>query len=89
MDDVLSIDLKPEDAIDKISNVFRIKDGSVKSPDMYLGMDVKKRTIQDPKGNTTECFSLAANSYVKEATRIVKRQVERNGLEFPTSKKTG
>ena len=45
VDDVLSIDLKPEDAIDKISNIFRIKEGSVKSPDMYLDMGVKKRTI--------------------------------------------
>ena len=56
---------------------------------MYLGMDVKKRTIQDPEGNSSECFSLAANSYVKEAIRIVKHQVGKHDLQFPTSKKTG
>ena len=73
VDDVLSIDFNPKEAIDKISNVFRIKEGSVQSPDMYLGMDVRKRTIQDHEGNEINCFSLAANSYVKEAVKIAKR----------------
>ena len=84
------IDINPEDAINKISQVFRIKDGSVKSPDMYLGIDVRKRIIQDTDGNQKTCFSLGANTYVKEAVRIAKSQVIAHELSFPIStKKSG
>ena len=42
VDDVLCIDVKPAATIKKISNIYRVKTESVKIPDIYLGMDIRK-----------------------------------------------
>ena len=89
VDDVLAIEEKPNLTIDQIAILFRIKEGSVMSPGMYLGMDMRKWTVNDVDGTDVPCFALGANSYVKEAIRIAKRNAETHGLPYPTSKKTG
>jgi len=42
VDDVPYIDVKPAVTIEKIGNIYRVKPESVKIPDMYLGIDIRK-----------------------------------------------
>ena len=42
LDDLLSIDEKPEAAINHIGETFRIKEGSIGFPKMYLGANVRE-----------------------------------------------
>ena len=73
----------------KIAGLFRVKEGSIKSPDMYLGMSVRRWTVQNHDGSEKQCFAIGATSYVKEAVRTAKLQVSKHDLIFPMSKKSG
>ena len=42
VDDIWSIDEKPEDAIDQIRETFRIKEGIVGFPSIYLGANIRQ-----------------------------------------------
>ena len=84
-----AIEEQPKQIIDKIAMLFRIKEGSLMSPEMYLGMDVQKWPVNDMNGHNVPCFALGANSYVKESIRIAKPQAEKHNIPYPTSKKTG
>jgi len=42
VDDVLCIDENPEKIIERISSVYRVKDGSIEEPKTYLGMNIRK-----------------------------------------------
>ena len=94
VDDVLCIDVNPGETIEKIKTVYRVKPESVKTPDMYLGMDIRKWKIQDDEGRENDCYAIGANSYVREAIRIIKARldkpdVRKKGIILPTSKKSG
>ena len=89
---MLCIDVKPAVTIEKIGNIYQVKPESVKIPDMYLGMDIRKWKLQDNEGLEINAFALGANSYVREALRIVKArlmtpEVKKYGIQMPTSKK--
>ena len=87
IDDILCVDVKPQETMDKIGELFRIKPGSVESPTMFLGTDVRSWEYQSADGNIRNCFALGANSYVKEAIRNVKLQVAKHKLQYPKSKR--
>ena len=82
VDDVLCVDENPKEVIDKIASVYRVKENSVKEPKRYLGMDVKKWTVQDANGLQTESYALRSNTYVKEAIRIIKVLCQKYKLDF-------
>jgi len=82
VDDVLCIDENPEDVIDKIVSVYRVKEGSVEKPKTYLGMNIRKWVRQSAKGDTLHCYALGADTYVKEALCIVKNLCAKNKLKF-------
>ena len=62
---MLCIDVKPAATIKKISNIYRVKPESVKIPDIYLGMDIRKWKLQDNEGLEVDVFAVGANSYVQ------------------------
>ena len=78
VDDILVIDKKPQLIIDSIKDDFRLKEETVTFPSSYLGMDIKKR--RDPNGN--EYIVTGANTYAKEALRIIKQQMTEDGIQF-------
>lgn len=92
VDDVLCLDINPGKTIEKISSVYRVKPDSIKSPTMYLGMDVRSWKIQDENGLENNCYALGANSYVKEAIRIIKNRLNqpeiiKTGISFYTGRR--
>lgn len=67
VDDVLCIDIDPGKTIVKIGTIYRVKPDSVKSPCMYLGMDIREWQIQNADRIESKCYTVGANSYVKGA----------------------
>ena len=87
VDDILCIDHEPKDTMVMIGEIFKLKPGSVEVPKMYLGTDVRQWEYQSVDGKVEKCYALAANSYVKEAIKVAKLQVDKHGLEYPKIKR--
>ena len=87
VDDVLCVDINPHTTIEQIGSTYRVKEGSNKFPDMYLGMDVRKWEMQDLQGNLISTYALGTKSYIKGDVRIAKAQCLKHQLDFPTNKK--
>ncbi|KAI2492438.1 Reverse transcriptase (RNA-dependent DNA polymerase) [Fragilaria crotonensis] len=47
VDDILCLDTNPKNVMDALSKVYKLKDGSVKAPDVYLGAEVKQFKIPE------------------------------------------
>ena len=50
MSNILCIDEKPKEIMDRIGEIFHIKDGSINTPKKYLGANIKKWKLQDEDG---------------------------------------
>ena len=86
VDDILSIDSNPKMIIDKIGEYFKIKDGSIEFPKMYLGANMRRWKVQDETGADIATYALGSESYVKEAIRCVEERMAEYGLVYPKRK---
>ena len=86
VDDLLSIDDNPEEAIYHVGQMFRIKEGSVGFPDMYLGANIKQWKSQNSAGESVDCIAMGSNSYIKEAVRAVEERMKENNLSYQSKK---
>ena len=66
-DDLLCVSAYPRRILDKIDQHFKLKDGSVKVPDTYLGADIGKYQLPDG----TWAWFMSSESYVKTAIQSV------------------
>jgi hypothetical protein len=64
----LAVSHEPKVLIDAIGEFYKVKPGSDKEPDIYLGVNVKK--VQIPDGR--EVWAKSSCNYVKNAIKIVK-----------------
>lgn len=78
VDDILIVSHKPSEIMSQIGEHFQLKDGSVDSPSMYLGTDIRLR--RDEQG-FPQYWNLGSNSYLKEALRIVRKVLDESGLK--------
>jgi hypothetical protein len=67
VDDILSLSHRTKEAIEEITKFYKAKDGSIKEPDIYLGVKISK--IQMPDGQ--EAWLLSPRNYVKSAIDVV------------------
>ena len=86
VDDILSIDTNPKEAIDRIGQYFKVKDNSVEFPKMYLGANVRRWIVQDDDGLDINTFALGSQSYVKEAIRTIEERMLEYGMKYPRRK---
>ena len=86
VDDLLSIDVDPDAAIRQIGETFRIKEGSVGFPEMYLGANIRKWKAQDATGEDVDCVAMGSNSYIKEAIRVVEERMKEYNLTFSSKR---
>ena len=86
VDDLLSIDVDPDATIRQIGETFRIKEGSVGFPDMYLGANIRKWKAQNVAGEDVDCVAMGPNSYIKEAVRVVEERMKEYGLSFASKR---
>ena len=86
VDDILSIDENPEVAIETLGSHFRIKEGSVSKPKVYLGSTIRNWTGVNLCGEKYETYAMGSYGYVKEAIRVVEERMKENQFEFPSKK---
>ena len=58
VNDILCVNGHPKRIMNKLGSVYRLKDGSVETPERYLGIDIKSWTIEGDDCTITECLSL-------------------------------
>jgi hypothetical protein len=75
VDDVLAISHEPKVLIDAIGEYYKVKPGSDKEPDIYLGANVKK--VQMPDGS--EVWATSPCDYIKNVIKTVKSLLAEDG----------
>ena len=66
--------------MDYLASKYTLKKGSVKKkPDAYLGVEVKKWTIDGADNPTNERWAMLSDLYVKRAATKVERELEEIG----------
>lgn len=68
--------------MDAISKRFKLKDGSIKEPKLYLGADVEKCQIPEDQGKIQ--WALSSTKYTGKALAEVKRKLAMEGAKLPT-----
>ena len=89
VDDVLYCDVDPAPVMAQINSGFRLKNDKIEIPKMYLGTDVKDWEYTDENGNSSNCWALGAESYIKEAVRIIQNLMEKHHLSYSSTKRHG
>jgi hypothetical protein len=75
VDDILIISHKPQEAMDYLSSKYKLKEGSVKELDSYLGADIKKWNIDNSADPTKTRWAMSSDTYVKRAVADVEREL--------------
>ena len=75
VNDILIISHDPQKAMDFLSSKYKLKDGSVKEPDSYLGADILKWKIDGCDDPTKPRWAMSSNTYVKRAVAEVERVI--------------
>ena len=78
VDDILCLSHKAREVINEIGEHYKIKPGSDKEPDLYLGANVEK--VQCPDGR--EVWATSARDYVANAIETVKALLKADGLQL-------
>ena len=79
VDDVLAILATPMKTIEGIKSVFKFKGDKAEVPDMYLGALIQKVETAD----STECWMMLKEKYVKAAVENVKLKLARSKCRLP------
>ena len=84
VDDVISISMRPMDAIEGIRAVFKLKGDKAEVPESYLGGTIRKvKTDLD-----NECWTLSSEKYIKMAVVNVEEKLAKSNQKLPTKCKT-
>jgi len=74
-DDLLCCSLSPKSHLGQVDSIFKLKEDSIKPPDLYLGATVSQHTSdEDPD---KKHWSMGSEKYVKEAVRTVESWLEK------------
>lgn len=69
VDDAIILSSQPDNIVKSLSQVYRLKDGSVGWPKTYLGAEIIE--FRDPHNPRVGMWSMSADKYLKEAIRNV------------------
>ena len=86
VDDILSVAENPKIAIDRLGDVFRIKEGSVSEPKTYLGSSIRKWEGIKLDGSKYQTYAMGSSGYLKEAIRVVEERMAENSMSYPKAK---
>jgi len=65
VDDILIISHNPQEAMDYLSSKYKLKEGSVKEPDSYLGADIRKWSVEGSDDPTKTRWAMSSDTYIK------------------------
>jgi Reverse transcriptase (RNA-dependent DNA polymerase) len=77
VDDILAISEEPEEIMKMIAEAYRLKEGSVMEPKIYLGADISKIQMADGR----ECWAMSAEGYVRSAVANIDKQLKLEGYK--------
>ena len=84
IDDILVINEDPTTTLNEIKDTLIVKKDSIKYPDVYLGMDIRKRI---DKQTGKEYILTGSNTYTKRTIETIKNQTKQDGLTFNNNPK--
>jgi Reverse transcriptase (RNA-dependent DNA polymerase) len=73
VDDILCVSHDPQAIMDYIGKVYKLKEGSVKEPDTYLGAQIGKYYLPDDPNKVR--WSMSSDAYLKRAVKEVERKL--------------
>ena len=79
VDDLLCIDENPRKYMEMIEQSFKIKEGSVGPPQVYLGANCQ---LNPSRTDGVDCWGMSSEQYCKEAVKNVKKKMKEHGFEF-------
>jgi hypothetical protein len=83
VNDILCLDTNPKNVMDALSKVYKLKDGSVKAPDVYLVAEVKQSKIPESDEPGKIRWAMSSSKYVARAVKDVETELEKVGLRLP------
>ena len=89
VDDILCIHHDPRIPMKQISNIYRMKDGSISTPKVYLGANIKEWSSQDENGQSSHCWAQSSETYTRESVRVVEALMQKHNLEYTASRRHG
>ena len=88
VDDLIFQGIDPKGFMDALGQRFTLKPGSIKEPDSYLGVDVKKFRIPDSDDPDKVRWAFESTSYVKKAISDLERELGEADLRLLPNAKT-
>jgi hypothetical protein len=83
VDDILALSHQANQVIKTIGEYYRIKPGSDRSPEIYLGADIEKVQMQDGR----EVWASSPRSYTKNAVKTIEDLLEQDGEGYTLKSK--
>ena len=81
VDDILHVSHDTQPTMKALSELYRLKEGSLGPPTRYLGANVSKFQLQDGR----ECWSLSGRDYVKNAVKNLEETLALEGQKLKGS----
>jgi Reverse transcriptase (RNA-dependent DNA polymerase) len=75
VDDILYGGTDPDSFMARLSTVYKLKEGSVKEPDIYLGATIKTMTLR----NGEIAYGMSSDAFVKRAVENVEQELAQVG----------
>jgi hypothetical protein len=79
-DAIMAIGLDNQTCLSHINKYFKLKDGSIQPPDIYLGAKIKKTALK----NGGLCWGQSASGYLQETVQNVEAWLDEYDLKLPT-----
>ena len=79
VDDLLCIDVDPMKYMQIIEESFKIKEGSIEEPKVYLGANCQKNPSRT---SGIDCWGMSAEQHCCEVVKNVKKKLKDNGFEY-------
>ena len=75
VDDILALTHHAKDCIKEITEFYKVKEGSIKPPEVYLGVNMSR--MQLPNGH--KVWATSPRTYVKNSIGVVECLLEEDG----------
>jgi hypothetical protein len=75
VDDILVIAESPDQTMNCLATLYRLKEGSVGKPTTYLGAQVMERWF--PEDPQFPAWAMSSTKYVKEAVQLVEQELQK------------
>ena len=88
VDDALVISEKPQLIMDYLSKKYKLKEGSVKEPDIYLGAEIRKFYVKRSNQPDKVRWQISSDLYVKKAIEDLQTELALAGKALATRPKS-